>query len=113
MFLYLKIGQIFYLFQTTKETLSIFYQISCYVQKVKKLLLLEEGFFNESDVSCNTDIDLNGLKADHEEADTRMILHIYHCKDVSDCETIAVLSKDTDVLVLLFIIFLIYNATFV
>jgi hypothetical protein len=41
------------------------------------------------------------LKATHEEADTRMILHMLHCKNVSNCRTIAVSATDTDVFLLL------------
>ena len=57
------------------------------------------GGFNEEDkvLSTQPDMNLDGLKACHEEADTRIILHAIHCK----ANTITVSAQDTDVLLLL------------
>ena len=41
------------------------------------------------------------LKAQHEEADTRMVLHAIHCSKISDCKTVVVSATDTDVLLIL------------
>ena len=51
--------------------------------------------------SNDKSLNLDNLKATHEEADTRMILHMLHCKNVSNCRTIAVSATDTDVFLLL------------
>ena len=47
--------------------------------------------------SSDPTLDLSSLQADHEEADTRMILHCIHAQQ----ESVMVYSRDTDVLVLL------------
>ena len=56
------------------------------------------GFECKNEVqSSNAELDLTQIQAFHEEADTRFILHCSH----TDCNSIVVSSKDTDVLVLL------------
>ena len=68
----------------------------------EKTVLAGGGFTDEDTVKCNkNDFDLTQLNARHEEADTRIILHAIHCKRVSQCETIVVSARDTDVLLLL------------
>ena len=53
---------------------------------------------DEEDVRCNQDhVDLSILKANHEEADTRIILHC--AKNTSS--TVVVAARDTDIIVLL------------
>jgi hypothetical protein len=59
-------------------------------------------FISEDQADSNDkSLNLDNLKATHEEADTRMILHMLHCKNVSNCRTIAVSATDTDVFLLL------------
>ena len=59
-------------------------------------------FISEDQAESNDkSLNLDNLKATHEEADTRMILHMLHCKNVSNCRTIAVSATDTDVFLLL------------
>ena len=60
------------------------------------------GFISEDQADSNDkSLNLDNLKETHEEADTRMILHMLHCKNVSNCRTIAVSATDTDVFLLL------------
>jgi hypothetical protein len=43
------------------------------------------GFISEDQADSNDkSLNLDNLKATHEEADTRMILHMLHCKNVSN-----------------------------
>ena len=49
------------------------------------------------DLWCGPSLDLSRLEADHEEADTRLILHCIHAL----MESVVVSVHDTDVLVLL------------
>ena len=64
--------------------------------------MLPLGVADEDGVKCNNDkIDLSGLKASHEEADTRIVLHAIHCSQVSACTSIVISASDTDVLLLL------------
>jgi hypothetical protein len=58
-------------------------------------------FFRFPADSNDKSLNLNNLKATHEEADMRMILHMLHFKNVSNCRTIAVSATDTDVFLLL------------
>ena len=63
-----------------------------------KEIVVGGGFREEHEVrSSRSTTDLSQLKATHEEADTRMVLHAVH----SQHNTVVVSSKDTDVLVLL------------
>ena len=48
--------------------------------------------------SNNTTFDLDSFKATHEEADTRLVLHVIN----NDAEQIVVMARDTDILLLLF-----------
>ena len=60
------------------------------------------GFISEDQADSNDkSLNLDNLKATHEEADTRMILHMLHCINVSNCRIIAVSAIDTDVFLLL------------
>lgn len=63
-----------------------------------KELVVAGGYSNEEEVrSTNPLTNVEPLRATHEEADTRMVLHAIHCNYTS----IVVSSKDTDVLALL------------
>lgn len=63
-----------------------------------KVVVAAGGFEDERDVrSSEMAIDLSPLKAAHEEADTRLILHCVH----TNCDNIVVSARDTDVLLLL------------
>ena len=67
-----------------------------------KVVVTGGGFISEDKADSNDkSLNLDNLKATHEEADTRMTLHMLHCKNVSNCRTIAVSSTDTDVFLLL------------
>jgi hypothetical protein len=60
------------------------------------------GFISEDQADSNDkSLNLDNLKATHEEADMRMLLHMLHCKKVSNYRTIAVSATDTDVFLLL------------
>jgi hypothetical protein len=53
-------------------------------------------FISEDQADSNDkSLNLDNLKATHDEADMRMILHMLHCKKVSNCRTIAVSATDT------------------
>ncbi|KAL5011200.1 hypothetical protein ScPMuIL_011718, partial [Solemya velum] len=61
-------------------------------------IVVAGGFKQEQEVrSSKNTTDLTHLRARHEEADTRMVLHALNCQS----STVVVSSKDTDVLVLL------------
>ena len=63
-----------------------------------KELVVAGGFLSEEEVhSTNELTNVELLRATHEEADTRMVLHAIHC----NYKNIVVSSKDTDVLALL------------
>ena len=63
-----------------------------------KVVVVSGGFQEEDKVlSTQSDMDVDGLTASHEEADTRIILHAIH----SEANTITVSARDTDVLLLL------------
>lgn len=63
-----------------------------------KEIVVAGGFKDELEVrSSKTTTDLTHLRATHEEADTRLVLHAVH----SQCNTVVVSSRDTDVLVIL------------
>ena len=64
----------------------------------KNTIIAAGGFNNEEKVEAsNTNIDIDGLEAKHEEADTRAVLHCINSKSTS----IVVSSRDTNILVLL------------
>ena len=54
--------------------------------------------------SNNKSLNLDNLKATHEEADTRMIHHMLHCKNVSNSRSIAVHVSATDIDVFLLLL---------
>ena len=62
-------------------------------------VIVVAGGFSESTTvkSSNPDFDVSSLRADHEEGDTRLILHCIH----AHMDTIVVSVRDTDVLLLL------------
>ena len=63
-----------------------------------KVVVVSGGFTLGTEVRpSNSSIDITCLKANHEEADTRLVLHAINC----EYETVAVYSSDTDVLLLL------------
>ena len=63
-----------------------------------KVIVAVGAFENEREVqSSERVIDLSALKATHEEADTRLILHCVN----SSLDNIVVWARDTDVLLLL------------
>ena len=63
-----------------------------------KLVVVGGGFTEATTVkSSDPDLDVSSLMADHEEADTRLILHCIHI----DLKTIVMSVRDTDVLLLL------------
>lgn len=62
-----------------------------------KTVVVAGGFVSECEVQCNVSLDTTNLESSHEEADTRLILHAIHCKT----DTVVILSRDTDVLLLL------------
>ena len=60
--------------------------------------MISGGFVHEEQVfSSNPEVDTDKLKAHHEEANTRLILH---CTE-NQAPSIAIAARDTDVLVLL------------
>ena len=63
-----------------------------------KLFVDSGGFEDRKDVGCSRqDVDVSALKATHEEADTRIILHAIN----ADVDTLTVSVRNTDVLLLL------------
>ncbi len=65
----------------------------------RKTVAVAGGFKEPTEVKYKsaTNVDVNGMKVNHEEADTRIILH---CVNM-DVECIVVSARDTDVLLLL------------
>ena len=59
-----------------------------------KILITGGGFSDIEYAKSNTDINLTPLKANHEEADTHIVLHCIH----TEANTIVVSCWDTDVL---------------
>jgi len=86
-----------------KEDLAFFLATELIRQAPEgKVVITGVGFISEDQADSNDkSLNLDNLKATHEEADTRMILHMLHCKNVSNCRTIAVSATDTDVFLLL------------
>ena len=63
-----------------------------------KSIVVSGGFVKEDEVkTTDPNLNINCLKATHEDADTRLILHCIH----ANVENVVVSSRDTDVLVLL------------
>jgi len=63
-----------------------------------KTLVVAGGFQREDEVqTSNHELDIQQLAANHEEADTRLVLHCVH----TNAESVVVSARDTDVLVLL------------
>ncbi|KAG1656012.1 hypothetical protein GQR58_024202 [Nymphon striatum] len=63
-----------------------------------KTLFVAGGFRDEEEVqTSNPNLDVMTLRARHEEADTRVILHCVH----ADADTVVVAARDTGILVLL------------
>ncbi|KAG1683504.1 hypothetical protein GQR58_009959 [Nymphon striatum] len=63
-----------------------------------KTLVVPGGFRDEEEVqTSNPNLDVKTLRARHEEADTRVILHCVH----ADADTVVVAARDTGILVLL------------
>jgi hypothetical protein len=86
-----------------KEDLAFFLATELIRQSPEgKVVVTGGGFISEDQADSNDNSqNLDNLKATYEEADTSMILHMLHCKDVSNCRTIAVSATDTDVFLLL------------
>ena len=62
------------------------------------VIVVSGGFAEVTTVkSSDPDLEVSSLSADHEEADTRLILHCIHAQ----METLVVSARDTDVLLLL------------
>ena len=67
-------------------------------RRVESVVVTAGGFVEATTVkSSHPELDISFLRADHEEADTRLILHCVHAR----METIVVSARDTDVLLLL------------
>jgi hypothetical protein len=63
-----------------------------------KVVITGGGFKDAAQVQASRpEIDVQNLESDHEEGDTRIILHAIHC----DADNIMVAARDTDVLVLM------------
>ena len=82
-----------------KADLAIFLSKQLLLQAPgNKTIVVSGGFREEQTVKCsNPNVNLHVLEAYHEEADTRMIVHCMH----ANFNSVVVLSRDTDVLVLL------------
>ena len=62
-----------------------------------KCIVVAGGYEDEEEVECSDKTkELDSLRAKHEEADTRIVLHCLH----TDADTIVVSARDTDVFVL-------------
>ena len=60
------------------------------------------GFEEKETVKCNqTELEISNLRACHEQADTRIILHASHCVNKSGFINILESARDTDMLALL------------
>ena len=66
-------------------------------------VMVATGSFEEEDtVKCyQAEHDISDLRALHEDADTRIVLHASHCANKSGAVNIIVSARDTDVLILL------------
>lgn len=82
-----------------KRDLSIFLSEQLVTYPPKDKILVVAGGFEREDEVKTTDplLDTELLQANHEEADTRVVLHSIH----ADVENIVVSARDTDILVLL------------
>ena len=64
---------------------------------MNKDIVIAGSFAEETTVKSKTTIHTSSLEANHEEADTRIILHCMH----TDAHNVVVSARDTDVLVFL------------
>jgi hypothetical protein len=69
-----------------KEELAFFLATELIWQAPEgKVVVTGGGFITEDQADSNDkSLNLDNLKATHEEADMRMILHMLHCKNVSN-----------------------------
>ena len=66
-----------------------------------KIIVVAGGFERDETVCCNKRyVDVSFLCSNHEEADTRMILHAIHCRRQSHVHHVIISARDTDVLLL-------------
>ena len=81
-----------------KIELSIFLMEQLLERVEDKMIVISGAFKDTDDVRSTLPLhETNGLKGNHEEADTRIILHAINCSS----NTIVVQARDTDILVLL------------
>ena len=65
-----------------------------------KVVVVSGGFKDEMEVQCtDSTVDVHELRCNHEEADTRIVLHVIH--NNGHAENVVVSARDTDVLLLL------------
>ena len=67
-----------------------------------KIIVVAGGFRTAEETQCTEPlVDIEMLRANHEEADTRVVLHCIH----AETEDVAVAARDTDILLLLPVFF--------
>lgn len=86
-----------------KADLARFLSIQLTLQcPTDQIVVTAGGYEGEEGVGSNiVDFDVEGISAFHEEADTRLVLHGIHCNRNRSMSDIVIVSRDTDVLVLL------------
>ena len=92
--------------------LSVYLQIGLTFRPYQKIklawhnifIVVAGGFMEEYDACSNeSHCTVRYLSANHEEADTRIVLHAIHCQQTSGVENIVVSARDTAVLVMLLV----------
>ena len=67
-----------------------------------KSIVVAGGFRTAEDTQCTEPlVDIEMLRANHEEADTRVVLHCIH----AETEDVVAAARDTDILLLLLVFF--------
>ena len=67
---------------------------------IDKITVVAGGFRTAEDTQCTEPlVDIKMLRANHEEADTRVVLHCIH----AETEDVVVAARDTDILLLDFL----------
>lgn len=71
-------------------------------QNQAKTVIVAGGFVDEMETKCSNDsLSVNDLKANHEEGDTRLVLHAIHMSNVMNMSNIVLTARDVDVLIIL------------
>ena len=94
---------IFWLFLPINRTLHFYFPMKLIAQAPGDNIIVVAGGFRTAEYTQCTEplVDIEILRANHEEADTRVVLHSIH----AETEDVVVAARDTDILLLLLVFF--------